>query len=197
MTGRINRFVSRRFCGICVGCVLVLIGSIYVVWQRTEAPTQLWIATAKGDASRTRLLLNCGADVNAQFDPDYHFPWGDQDGQDVYGTSYTRRYWTPLATAASVGDTRMVRLLLRRGGDMNEKGLGFCGEGGDSFELETPLSWAATRGHADIVRLLLRGGADVNTVKISNVSDASDTPHSQRLEIIQLLKRAGNKGVPQ
>lgn len=137
MKGGANRSFIRRIRGVLVGCAIVLVSSAYVIWQHTQAPTQLWIAIANGDASRIRLLLNYGVDVNAQVDPDYHFPWGDQDGQDIYGKSYTRRYWTPLTTAASAGDTRIVRLLLRRGADVNEKGLGFCGEGGDSFDLES------------------------------------------------------------
>ena len=195
MKGIANKLFSRRLRGVLAGCALVLLGPVYVVWQHAQAPTQLWLATANGDASRVRLLLNCGADVNALLDPDYHFLWRDQDGQDIYGKAYTRRYWTPLATAASAGDTRIVRLLLRRGADVNEKGLGFCGEGGDSFELETPLYWAATQGHADTVRLLLQGGANVNTVKTPDVSDASDPPAPQRLEVIHLLKQAESNGV--
>lgn len=74
---------------------------------------------------------------------------------------------------------------------MNEKGLGFCGEGGDSFDLETPLNWAATQGHADIVRLLLEQGANINTIKISDVIAASGIPRLQRLEVIRLLEQAG------
>lgn len=197
MKGKANRYTVRRLRGIFVGCVLALVGSAYLVWQRTQAPTQLWLATVKGDASRIQQLLNYGADVNAQLDPDYCFPWGDQDGRDIYGKSYTRRYWTPLATAASAGDKRIVRLLLSRGADVNEKGLGFCGEGGDSFDLETPLNWAATQGHPDIVRLLLQRGADVNTVKISDVNDVSDTPRPQRQAVIRLLTQAESRGVAQ
>ena len=191
MKGRAGKFFRRRICGIFAGCALTLIGSAYVVWQRAHAPAHLWMATIEGDTRRMRILLNFGADVNAQFDPDYHFLWGDTDGQDIYGKAYTRRYWRPLATTASAGDTRVVRLLLSRGADVNEKGLSFCGEGGDSFDLETPLNWAATQGHADIVRLLLERGADINTIKISDVIAASDIPRLQRLEVIRLPEQAG------
>ena len=184
----INRLFSRRARSIFAGCLLAAVGFTCVIWQHTQASTQLWIATVNGNASRVRLLLNCGADVNAQVDPDYHFPWGDQDGQDIYGKSYTRRYWTPLATAASAGDTRIVRLLLSQGANVNEKGLGFYGEGGDSFELETPLNWAATQGHLEIVRLLLQRGADMNSVKISDVTAEADVPLPQRLAVIRILK---------
>lgn len=124
MKGRASKSFSRRIFGIFAGCALTLIGSAYVVWQRAYAPAQLWMATIEGDTRRMRILLNFGADVNAQFDPDYHFLWGDPDGRDIYGKAYTRRYWRPLATAASAGDTRVVRLLRRQGSRCERKRAG-------------------------------------------------------------------------
>ncbi|XP_022808803.1 uncharacterized protein LOC111345789, partial [Stylophora pistillata] len=55
-----------------------------------------------------------------------------------------------LAHAASNGDTRVARLLIKNGADVNKEGE------------ETPLTAAAQNGHTDMVRLLIENGADVN-----------------------------------
>ncbi len=110
-----------------------------------------------------RLLLDAGADVNAQ---DSFYRTALQ-GAAYQGHSETVRlllnagadvnlrsiiYGTALHAAASQGHDETVRLLLNAGADVNVRG-GLH---------TTDLRLAASRGHNETVRLLLNAGADVN-----------------------------------
>jgi ankyrin repeat protein len=109
------------------------------------------------------LLVECGADVNAQGGPHgtalqaaAACRFTDivtlllERGADV--NAHGGRYGTALQVAAHQGSTDMVALLLKRGADVNAQG-GHYG---------TALQAAAHQGSADIVALLLKRGADVN-----------------------------------
>jgi hypothetical protein len=65
--------------------------------------------------------------------------------------------WTPLMLAASAGEEGIVRLLVKRGADVNARGIG-----SESTEGITALMTAAMYGHVPIVRFLLDSGADVH-----------------------------------
>nr|CEG03910.1 unnamed protein product [Fusarium acuminatum CS5907] len=97
----------------------------------TEYFTNLMVASYYGHRAVVKLLLEQGAEVEAQ-DNDY--------GQ------------TPLSLAAANGHEAAVGLLLEHGAEVETKDTGF----GD-----TPLSWAAANGHEAVVRLLLEQGAEV------------------------------------
>src|ERR1700754_2752613 len=58
---------------------------------------------------------------------------------------------TPLSWAAEKGHEAVVRLLVKKGADLESK---------DSRYSQTPLSWAAEKGHEALVRLLVEKGAD-------------------------------------
>ncbi|KAJ5536372.1 hypothetical protein N7513_009558 [Penicillium frequentans] len=120
-------------------------------------------AAGFGDATAVRLLLDKGADVNAQ------------------GGGYGN-----ALQAASVGDhEEMVQLLLEKGVDVNEQGGGYGNalqaaslggheevvqllleKGADinahGGEYSSALQAASVRGHEEVVHLLLEKGADVN-----------------------------------
>lgn len=59
---------------------------------------------------------------------------------------------TPLATACENGDTELVKLLLKRGANIDAR---------DIFQ-STPLIAAVNKGHLEVVELLIRSGADPN-----------------------------------
>ncbi|KAJ6524900.1 ankyrin repeat-containing domain protein [Mycena vulgaris] len=96
--------------------------------------TVLHAACREDDLERVTMLLDHGANVNIQHE--------DQ----LYGT--------PLQTASYWGHAGVVRLLIEKGADVNDKG----GKYG------TALHTASHTGRAEIVKLLLENGADVNSL---------------------------------
>jgi uncharacterized protein len=110
-------------------------------------------------------LLDDGADVNA--------PAGFESHQTQ----------PPLTLAAGNGDSEAVRLLLRRGADVNVRGNNNL----------TPLIAAVWGGHTDVVRVLIAGGADVNAD--SSFGDAlSIAKDKNYVELIDILNNAAAKG---
>jgi uncharacterized protein len=95
--------------------------------------TPLHLACFAGGAEATRLLVECGADLEA-----------------LSTASFAKV--RPLGTAAFARDHESARVLLEAGADPNG-----AGEGGF-----TPLHTAAQNGDAELVRLLLEHGADAN-----------------------------------
>ena len=89
-------------------------------------------ASLKGHEGLVRLLLDKGADVNAQRD-------------DLLGS--------PLQAASLNNHLNVMRLLLDKGADVNAQNDGVYG---------TALEAASVHGHENAVRLLLDNGADVN-----------------------------------
>ncbi|KAG2487525.1 hypothetical protein HYH03_013806 [Edaphochlamys debaryana] len=88
---------------------------------------------------------------------------------------------TPLILAAERGHTRVVRLLLEAGADMNA-----ATEGGD-----TALSLAAAEGHTEVVRLLAEAGADVNAADEEGSAPLAVAAHRGHTEVVRALLRAG------
>ena len=65
---------------------------------------------------------------------------------------WTSRYVTALYLACEKGHPEIVRLLVKKGADMDKTG---CG-------MYTPLYMACQKGHLEIVQVLLEMGADIN-----------------------------------
>jgi ankyrin repeat protein len=113
-----------------------------------------------------KLLLRCGANINAQGQP--------KGGQ------------TPLQSAAKRGRLKMVKYLVNAGAEVNASP--------SLREGFTALQAAAAGGYLEIVKFLLDSGADVNgqpsEIEGKTALEASiDYSHlrSERLEIFQLL----------
>lgn len=87
----------------------------------------LMIAAYVGDINTVKNILDSGTDINVK-----------AGGE------------TPICSAASSGQTEIVRLLLSRGADPN-------GAGGYS-----PIKLAALNGSTEMVQLLIQSGADIN-----------------------------------
>ena len=100
--------------------------------QNSKGYSLLALAARGGNATIAKLLLENGAEVNAQLGG---------------------RHGSVLAAAASAGSEATVRLLLENGADVNAQ------LGGD---YGSALAAAAREGEKATVRLLLENGADVN-----------------------------------
>jgi len=111
-----------------------------------DAHRDIWAATRKGDVDAVQRHLDAGAELDAQ-DPDLHS--------------------TALTTAAFMGETEVVRLLIAAGADVNARN-------GDKG---TALHAAAFFGHPDIVKLLLDHGADVNIRNVHDETPLDTTRH--------------------
>ena len=99
-------------------------------------------ARARHSARSLQLLLDSGAEVNTT---------------NVFGAS-------ALMAAAAADDLESVRLLVKRGADVNAHSRGskpvVIWGGGRS-----PLAWAAFRGNIDMAAFLLRSGAEINSAE--------------------------------
>jgi hypothetical protein len=92
----------------------------------------------------------------------------------------------PLALAAKLGRTEIVKTLIERGADPNVKGRGDYG----------PLALAVENGRADVVRILLESGADPDGDVVCNHVCYPDTPlllasDAGNLDVVELLIASG------
>ncbi len=121
---------------------------------------------AAGDYEKTKLLLDRGAKIDAR--------------------SNLGR--TPLLIAAAYpGNLKTVKLLLERGGDVNDK---------DRVG-EACLTSAAKRGDAAMVKFLLEKGADVNAVSFLGRAAVAWAAEEGNFETLKLLVDAGGAKNPQ
>jgi ankyrin repeat protein len=173
--------------------------------------TALMSAAAGGDDASVRLLLEHGADVNAQpgmTHADFILGGGRSAlmwaafrgnsrmlktlldaGANVNGEGF---FGTPLEQAAWSDQTKAARMLIARGAEVNQKdhGVGY-----------SPLHWAASSEGSDpsLVKLLLDKGADPNTSGGENVDALMGIPQTPLMlarkrgdtQILSLLRKAG------
>ncbi|KAF4447229.1 hypothetical protein F53441_9216 [Fusarium austroafricanum] len=139
----------------------------------------LSIAAHFGYESNVRLLLEKGADPNANIEPDM------KDPTDMW------REPPPLSRAANAGHKDIVELLLLKGADPDQRAL----KSTIYYHGITPLSFAAARGHEEIVHLLLRRGVDVDSEGMSGNchgrTPLSFAAHFGHLSIVKLLLAEG------
>ena len=98
--------------------------------------TPLHVATLREHADIAQLLLEHGADANAQ-------------------DNFER---TPLFLASENGFVEIARVLLEHGADTEVRALPLI----DDIPLMSPLEQASSRGHVEVVQALLEHGAYVN-----------------------------------
>ncbi|KAJ6160635.1 hypothetical protein N7470_004031 [Penicillium chermesinum] len=88
---------------------------------------------------------------------------------------------TPLYLAALKGKTKLLRLLIEKGGNINtQKKHGW-----------TPINAASLRGHLEAVRLLLACGADITTPDETGMSPLYNACANGHTEIARLLLEKG------
>jgi hypothetical protein len=125
---------------------------------------QLMEAAYLGHVKTLNFLLDHGVDVNFQ--------------DEQYGAS-------ALHAAAQGGREEIVKILLKRGADVNLK----------SKEGNTPLMAAAFNHHESVVKTLLAAGAEVNTKNQADETALSLAREELQEGIIQLLLQAGAKDI--
>jgi ankyrin repeat protein len=161
--------------------------------------TPLMRAAEGGHLEIVELLLNNGADVNI-VNIFGETPLGNaagignvemvelllaQEGVDVNKAKKATLALdsrTPLMEAVYYGHATVVKLLLKKGADVNK-----AGNGGNS-----PLMLAVLYGKVEIVELLLDHGADVNKVDYKVDNKYNDTPftwavRNGKVEVVRLL----------
>ncbi|MCJ1471194.1 hypothetical protein MMC07_009842, partial [Pseudocyphellaria aurata] len=140
--------------------VVKLLIDQHVHWQ---CDNELYVASQKGHEQIVKLLLDYGAEVNAQ---------GGQYDTALYAASIEghvqtvkllidnganvnakgrRNHNSAVKAASARGHEQVVRLLLENGAEVN-------GEGDRGH----PLYAASSGGHEQVVKLLIENGADVN-----------------------------------
>ncbi|KAK8115574.1 hypothetical protein PG984_012076 [Apiospora sp. TS-2023a] len=103
--------------------------------------TPLHLASTSGQLKTVKLLLEKGADLNAQ-------AYCLSDGG------------TPLHMASSSGQLEVVKLLLEKGANVNTI---------DGYGM-TPLHRVAWKGQLEVANLLIEKGADINAVDLSGLT---------------------------
>ena len=153
-------YVSGGLCGAVARGNTTLVKALLTLGANPNAPDSapggppLAVATALRRTDMVRLLIDRGADVNAQ----------DRVGRTALDTAtdyylgdmarvLLRARATPTFPAVVVaGDAEAVRQWLAQGASVRSR----------DAQQATPLHWAARNGRIDVMRVLLDHGADIN-----------------------------------
>ncbi|KAF2134362.1 hypothetical protein P153DRAFT_391708 [Dothidotthia symphoricarpi CBS 119687] len=95
-----------------------------------------------------------------------------------------------IVIAAEAGETEAVRLLLERGEDVNEVGVGHPTDPRVIEEMGTALHKSVTEGHVGTVKLLLEHSSDVN---LQDIQRRTPLALATRPEIAVLHRDSGTK----
>lgn len=143
------------------------INLLHIEYNPYEPTTLLMIACYYGYIEIVDLLIQKGADINAE-------------------TNYSGFSGTPLSFAVEKNNLDIVKLLIKKGANVN----GRCYAGEEYLSI---LQLACYNDYKDIVSILIDNGADVNIKDGSRVTALSITLKNRNDEIIKILKKAGAK----
>ena len=175
---------------------LILLSTLSTEEEQVEAAEELAKACAQGDVQIVRLLLEAGADKNAE----------DPSGN------------TALMLAAENSHVEIGRLLLEAGADKEQAGDGYTAlmlaakndhveiarlllEAGADKDVPTghgctALMLAARTGHVEIARLLLQAGADKDLQRRDGCTALMLAARNRDVKMTRLLLEAGaDKGL--
>lgn len=154
-------------------------------------PDVLYAASRRGATELIRLLLENGADANAQGRYDFPLHVASrhghietvqlllENGADV--NAETGHSGTALTAASRGGHFEIVQLLLNNGAEFKAT----------SEIAGTALHAASSRGHVKIVQLLLSKGADANVLDAISEIPLCAASRNGNIEIVQLLLNNG------
>ena len=189
-----------------------LLGGLRMAW------TPLHMAVQQGQKETAELLIEIGADINAEDtfgETPLHYAVGRGDmqltefliqkGADVKSTA--RVGWTPLHCVAANGSKELARLLIQKGADVNAR---------DNFFGETPLHTAIRDGEkafniglgilqitsdkrnasrdekkAELTELLIVNGADLNAVSTAGQTALMYAALTGNSKIVETLLQKG------
>jgi ankyrin repeat protein len=170
---------------------------IYTLTDSPEPPISLHEATAIGNLSQVKLLLQQGTDVNAR-ERDMTTPLLRavlEGNKEIVAFLLTkgaevevRNAWpggTPLYYAAEKGHKEIVELLIAKGTGVNPRVNYPAGD--------TPLHAATRGGHMEIVKLLIKNGADVNAKNLQGQTPLELAKNKEQTEMTELLCKHGAK----
>ncbi|CAH8672524.1 unnamed protein product [Schistosoma rodhaini] len=157
-----------------------------------KSHTPLHTAVCANQRSVVSLLLDYGADIEAQVDrtKDTALSIACSHGkleivEELLNRGANKEHrnisdYTPLSLAASGGYVEVIQLLLRHGAEINSRT-------GSKLGI-SPLMLASMNGHTVAVRLLLEHGSDINAHIETNRNTALTLACFQgRYEVVQLL----------
>lgn len=149
----------KRIC-VCFAVIALSMSAAYA------GPNEdLRQAVKKGDVKKAEKLLNNGADINTRYT--------EQEAPMCGGE-------TPLIMASNLGNTKMVAMLLSKGGDPNVTNDGF-----------SALQYAVEQGHIAIVRMLVDKGAEINKADPNGYYPLHYAASHGRIEIVKYLLSKG------
>ena len=181
---------------------LLLERGMNVNTRRKDHWTPLHLASYFGNVKIVRLLLDHGADLEAEEGkmgekPLHQVSYGKyrskEDGVHVAQLLLERRadvntrrkdHWTPLHVASYFGNVVIVRLLLDRGADL-EAAEGKMGE--KPFHQVSYGKYKSQEDGIRVARLLLEHGADVNTRRKDHWTPLHHASYFGNVEIARLL----------
>ncbi len=178
--------------------IQALISSGSNVNELDDFGTPLHMAAARGSVEIVKLLIDAGANVEAETAAP-----SQNKAHPLHTAAYSNRAtvaalliergakvdardsrgFTPLMIAASSGNTKVAELLLQAGADPLAE---------DSGDHDIPIYVAAMNGHVDVVKLLLSKGVNVN---VQN-THTGETPlwvaaMDDRLDVMEFLLANG------
>jgi tetratricopeptide (TPR) repeat protein len=145
-----------------ISLVIVCISLMFVGIAKADVSANLILAARDGNLAGVTAALKEGADINAKMPP--------------IGR-------TALIWASEQGHVEVVKLLLEKGANVDEK----------NFTGGTALMAALEQGQTEILKLLLEKDADVNIKNVYGVTPLGKAKEMGRSDIVEMLKNADAK----
>ena len=196
----VARRTKGQGCAQAELCTLLIDGGSDLEEQNEWGRTPLHEAVARKNTGLCKLLLDRGADVNAESAEDFSSLRPSYDGQ---VTRIDKRV-TPLHLAASGGSTELCRLLVERRArtsawnawgrtPLQEALLAGHTELSPVLHRDAPLHDAVAEGNTELCTRLLDQGADVNAVNDDLTTPLHLAVFNENIELCTLLIDRGSK----